>query len=82
MTREYRDGLILLLLGAAIFVLLGAASRRSSALAVSDFRLVYNGSRCLLQHADPYNENAYLGVLIADGGVPASTMWAGRSFGS
>ncbi len=72
MTREYRDGLILLLLGAAIFVLLGAASRRSSALAVSDFRLVYNGSRCLLQHADPYNENAYLSVLIADGGVPPS----------
>ena len=35
---------------------------------MADFKAVYDGSRCLLQHADPYNESEFERVYSADGG--------------
>jgi hypothetical protein len=68
MTRARRDGFYLLLLGCAAFLLVGAAVARISPVTGEDFRLFYNGSRCLLQRVDPYQEAAYERVYLADGG--------------
>lgn len=62
------DGLYLVLLGSAIFVLLGGALEYGAPHPVSDFRFVYNGVRCLLQNADPYQRSEFLRVLAKDGG--------------
>ena len=36
---------------------------------MADFKAVYFGARCLLEHADPYKESEFLRVYRADGGV-------------
>ena len=51
-----RDGLYLLGLGIAAFLLLGLAVQHSARDAHEDFKAVVYGSRCLLHHCDPYNE--------------------------
>jgi len=56
MTRSRRDGLYLLALGIAIFVFFGSALRFIAADSMRDFKDVYYGTRCLLQHGDPYNQ--------------------------
>ncbi|MGO8758979.1 MAG: glycosyltransferase family 87 protein [Terracidiphilus sp.] len=68
MTGARRDGLILLMLGALVFVLLGVALESSSPVAMVDFGVVYFPSRCLLQHGDPYNQADVLKVFQAEGG--------------
>jgi hypothetical protein len=68
MTRARRDGFCLLLLGCAAFLLVGATVARVSPATGEDFRLFYNGSRCLLQGVDPYQEATYERVYLADGG--------------
>jgi hypothetical protein len=35
-----------------------------------DFKIVYYGSRCLVQHCDPYNESELLQVYYKEGGAP------------
>lgn len=49
------DGLMLLVLGCAAFVLVGLAWARLSGRALMDFRPTYFTARCLLEHRDPYN---------------------------
>jgi hypothetical protein len=71
MTPARRDGRFLLVLGAAMFLVLGAAMARKSP-DLSDFRLVYNGNRCLLQNVDPYRESGFRSVYIADAGPPSA----------
>jgi hypothetical protein len=69
MTKSRRDGLYLLLIGSAIFILLGAALEHSSPFAMMDFKVVYWSSRCLIQHCDPYREAELRSVIQSEGGV-------------
>jgi hypothetical protein len=56
MTSARKDGLYLLTLGVAIFLLFGLALQFSASDSHEDFKAVVYGSRCLLHHCDPYNE--------------------------
>jgi hypothetical protein len=66
MTGERRDGLILLLMGALAFVILGIAWQRISRIEMGDFKVVYYGARVLIQNGDPYNERDALRVYHAE----------------
>jgi hypothetical protein len=68
MTRARLDGLYLLLLGSAVFVLLGVALESASQVAAVDFRMTYYSARTLLQHSDPYKESEVLRISQAEGG--------------
>jgi hypothetical protein len=57
MTKEKKDGLYLLVLGIAVFLLFGVAIQRAASDSGEDFKAVVYGARCLLHHCDPYNEN-------------------------
>ena len=69
MTRARRDGLYLLLLGSAAFLLLGAALESASRVATVDFRMSYYSARTLLEHCDPYQESEVLRIAQAEGGT-------------
>lgn len=62
------DGMYLVFLGSAVFLLLGFVLEYAAPHPVSDFRFVYNGVRCLLQNADPYQRSEFVRVYVADGG--------------
>lgn len=53
--RMQRTSLLLLLLGASISILWGISLERGSRAGVMGFPGVYLGTKCLLQHGDPYN---------------------------
>jgi uncharacterized membrane protein len=72
-TRARADGLILFLLGAAIFTLIGAASGRMGIAWQLDFKGVYYGTRCLIQHCDPYQQAQIEHVYLSEGGENPST---------
>jgi len=69
MNKARRDGLYLLLLGAAIFVLFGLALERSSSFAMMDFKVVYFSARCLAEHCDPYSVSDLTRSFRANGGL-------------
>jgi hypothetical protein len=73
MTRARMDGLSLFLLGAAVFVLVGAASGRMGIAWLVDFKSVYFGARCLVEHGDPYQEAQVEHVYLSEGGEDASS---------
>ena len=82
MTKARLDGLCLLLLGSAIFVLAGSAMERMTSGSMEDFKAVYYGSRCLLQHCDPYSESDLLRVYLAEGGErPSDALQRGQRQG-
>jgi hypothetical protein len=58
--------MILLLLGATLFLLHGSALEVASPFSMLDFKAVYYGSRCLVQHGDPYKAIEVLRVYRAD----------------
>ena len=68
MTRARRDGLYFLLLGSMVFLFLGAAQENASPAPMTDFRSIYYGARCLIQHVDPYKQAEFLRVYQAEGG--------------
>src|SRR3974390_2618599 len=67
LTRQRKDGLILVLFGALAFLVIGIAWRHLSPIEMGDFKVVYYSARCLLQHGDPYSEAAVLRVYNAEG---------------
>ena len=67
MKNERLDGLIVLLLGAVAFLAIGTAWKRVSSIEMGDFKVVYYGARCLLDHGDPYLESDVLRVYRAEG---------------
>jgi hypothetical protein len=69
MTRARLDGLYLLLLGSAVFLLLGVALESASRVATVDFRMTYYSARSLLEHCDPYQESEVLRIAQAEGGT-------------
>ena len=75
MTRARLDGLCLMLLGCVIFVSIGTFFERvaSSPAAMIDFKVVYYGARCLIEHRDPYKQSELHRVTQAEGGESSST---------
>jgi hypothetical protein len=70
-TKAGKDGLYLMLLGAAVFLLLGFALERSMPVSTADFRLMYYSARCLLNHHDPYQESELRKTYEEQGGATA-----------
>ena len=66
MTRSRQTGLLLVLIGSLIFICLGIWMERRTVIAMADFKPVYYGARCLLQHCDPYNEDQILRLYRAE----------------
>lgn len=52
--KARRDGLLLLLLGAVVFVLFGVALENSATAPAADFRALYYPARTLVYNSDPY----------------------------
>ena len=71
MTNARRDGLYLVLLGCADFVLIGSALENAVPVTAVDFRVVYYSARCLLEHRDPYSESDLDYVYRTQGGETA-----------
>ena len=55
-TAARKDGLYLMLLGTACFLLLGIVLMTFNRVPLLDFRTAYYSGECLLQHCDPYSE--------------------------
>lgn len=68
MTRTRRIGLFWLLFSSIFFIAWGTALERTSPGGMIDFKAVYYGARCLMQHSDPYIEGEFLRVYRAEGG--------------
>lgn len=78
-SQSWLDGRRLLWLGSAIFVFLGIGLELGSSFALIDFKAVYYGARCVMQHRDPYQEREFLSVYRAEGGTFPSDATAARS---
>jgi hypothetical protein len=76
MNRARLDGLYLLLLGCAAFLLFGFTLEHILDTGMGDFKAVYYSSLTLVQHHDPYREADLLLTFQASGGkfsaIPAS----------
>lgn len=64
--RARFDGLIWFVLGGLLLVIQGFAFERVSPESMADFGSVYYGSRCLLQHSDPYQKSALVRTFQTD----------------
>lgn len=62
-----RDGFYLLLLGSLLFVLAGVAIERLNYAGMIDFREYYFGSRCLIEHHDPYKQSDLASIYEREG---------------
>jgi hypothetical protein len=67
MQRTRWTALALILLSSGLSMLWGGALQQSQA-GLSDFKAIYYGARCLIQHSDPYKESELLRVYQAEGG--------------
>jgi hypothetical protein len=76
MTKARLDGLYLLLLGCAAFLLFGFALEHILDTGQGDFKAVYYSSLTLVQHHDPYREADLLQTFQSNGGkfsaIPSS----------
>jgi hypothetical protein len=76
--RSRKIVLFLILASVGLSVLWGAILVHSNSGAMTDFKALYYGARCLIQHADPYRESEFLRVYLADGGTfPTDPVTAG-----
>ncbi len=77
MSNARKDGLTLLALGAAVFLLLGAALEYiipGTSSAMIDLKGLYFPARCLLQHCDPYNPQQVARIYVeSEGSVPSGS---------
>jgi len=73
MKRTNQIGLLCMLLACGISVFWGYSIQRASPDGMLDFKGVYYGARCLLQHHDPYIVGGPLRVYQAEGGEHART---------
>lgn len=67
MDSKRRIALLLILFSSGLSVLWGSFLARSSAGGMADFKAVYYGARCLIQHTDPYQDTELLRAYQADG---------------
>lgn len=73
-----RDGGYLVLLGSLVFLLLGFVFEYAVEHPISDFRFVYNGTRCLLHGVDPYQRGEFIRMFEADGGQFGQGRFSGQ----
>jgi hypothetical protein len=78
MKKARMDGLYLLLMGSMVFLFLGMALESVSSAAMTDFKVVYYSTRCLLHHSDPYKESDVLRTYRAEGGERPFESASGR----
>lgn len=71
-SRSKQDGLYLLVLGAAVFLLFGLFLQNSASDSREDFRAVVYGSRCLLHSCDPYNQDELFKFYEREFGTPTA----------
>jgi hypothetical protein len=71
-SSERRKGLIILVMGAIIFLAIGTVWSLVAEVSLGDFKVVYYSARCLLQHGDPYSEIDVLRVYHDEGRERAS----------
>jgi hypothetical protein len=64
--KEQRDGLYIFLLGCVVFASICLAAEGMGIAWMVDFKAVYYGARCLIEHHDPYNSNDLLRTLKAE----------------
>jgi Glycosyltransferase family 87 len=68
MTKRRLTVLLMLLICSGVSVALGRVIELTMPGWVLDFRLAYVGTRCVLQHHDPYSSAEFREVYLADGG--------------
>ncbi|MGC2160837.1 MAG: glycosyltransferase family 87 protein [Silvibacterium sp.] len=66
MRKIRTESLLLWLLGGLIFVLGGYGARRTSLVPMLDFKPIYYGARCLLEHGNPYNQSELQRVYLSE----------------
>jgi len=71
MKRMNQTGLAWILLACGISVFWGYPIQRNSSDGMLDFKGVYYGARCLLQHQDPYTVGGPLHIYLAEDGAHA-----------
>ncbi len=71
MTKARLDGLYLSLLGFALFVFIGVYTECTQPGIGGDFRGVYFGTRCLIEHGDPYQLSVLQDAYLQGGGTPS-----------
>jgi hypothetical protein len=74
MNKARMDGLYLLLAGMAIFLAICGASERLGIAWMIDFKSVYYGTRCLMQHHDPYQLSELTQVYEKETGANMTQM--------
>jgi hypothetical protein len=83
MTKARLDGLYLLLLGCAAFLLFGFTLEHILDTGMADFKAVYYDSLTIVQHLDPYRESDLRHTFLSNGGQfsvnPASAASERRS---
>jgi len=60
---------LLILLCSAFSIVTGRWLDQSSGAGTSSYRAVYYGARCLLQHSDPYDPDAFSRIYMAESGA-------------
>lgn len=80
MKRMHRIGLFWLLLSSTLFIVWGSVMAHNSPGGMADFKAVYYGARCLIQHSDPYKQSEFLRVYRGDGGQFPSNPVMSRLF--
>jgi len=68
MTKERLDGVYLLLLGGAVFLLFGVLLENIAPAPMSDFKAIYYSARAVIHHSNPYGDGTILREFQADGG--------------
>jgi hypothetical protein len=68
LSKASRDGLYFIVLGCLVLVPLGAILEHISPFSMVDFKGLFYGTRCLLEHGDPYNGNDFLRVFQKEAG--------------
>jgi hypothetical protein len=77
MKRSRRTALFLILCSCGLSVLWGSFVAHSYASGSTDFELVFYGSRCLIDHTDPYRSADILAAYLGDGQqIPTEPMMA------
>lgn len=69
MMSARRSGLVLMMVCSAFSLFVALALQRIPHSGIVDFKIVYLGARCLVEHHDPYNESQVQQVFEADGGI-------------
>jgi hypothetical protein len=78
-TRKTRTGVVVLLCFSSCFALAwGLVMARVAHGTIPDFKVVYYGARCIVQHQDPYNQTELLRVYRAEDGEAVSPVAGGQ----